>query len=102
MDAAKKAFKVKKPKALPWEYCECGCKGHDLNIEDFYVWRFIEFPDAPDSYKEEKVYLLAGQMAWHKQLGRFDSRELCDTFVRELIKEHLAKRKGKSSLKSFI
>jgi hypothetical protein len=27
-------------KALPWVYCECGCKGWDLSVGGMYFWMF--------------------------------------------------------------
>lgn len=35
-----KLTEKRKRGTLPWEYCECGCHGHEVRIGTLYYWMF--------------------------------------------------------------
>jgi hypothetical protein len=63
---------------LPWEYCECGCKGYTLSLGSQH---FSVYWDRKDGY-----YLGWGHSSLSTQIGKFDSFEAVDRKVRELAK----------------
>lgn len=77
-------------KPLPWQYCECGCHGHELRIGDFYRWCFQELSGKIGSLRIVSVHLNSGHK-WGTHLGTFKSFEEADDFVRAELKEHAKK-----------
>jgi hypothetical protein len=91
---------------LPWEYCECGCKGHELVIsKDVYFWSYMPKPIG------KTFVLFAGHGMSGKRLGVYKTQRDRDAALVPILKglaeersrtsqhimECLAKQKGKVS-----
>lgn len=85
---------MKKKKPLPWEYCECGCKGSDLKIGEFYRWTTITWPmkNGKSDYDHPSYHLNDGHK-WGKHLGTWNNYEDLNAFVRNELREYLTKAK---------
>jgi hypothetical protein len=70
-------------KKLPWAYCECGCKGWDLNLGGIYFWLFWDLKDS---------WYLSRQHGRLGKLQRFKSAPEAEVVVIEALREGLTKR----------
>jgi len=69
-----------------WEYCECGCHGHELRIGNYYYWLYNDL--------KGNFYLREGHgFPATINLGIFKSFEEADQKVKELIKEQIKELK---------
>lgn len=76
-----KKKKKQKKKSLDWEYCECGCHGHELEIGGQYFWLFDDL--------EGSFYLRNGHKYGGISLGTFKSFEAASDHVRSILKDSL-------------
>ena len=72
-----------KHKILPgWEYCECGCHGHSLEMGGLSFWLYNDLKGN---------YYLDYNHKHGERIGVYKSWEEADKKVREILKKHKAK-----------
>jgi len=70
---------------LPWEYCECGCHGHELQIGDRWFW--TTSADCKWSKTGRRHFLGEGHgYASSKRIGEYDSDREADEALIPIIK----------------
>jgi hypothetical protein len=71
---------------LNWEYCECGCKGHDVSVGSLHLWQFDDLKNGPKSHRLHEGH------GWMSPLiGSYASGEDADKAAIERVKEELKK-----------
>lgn len=76
---------------LPWEYCECGCKGHELTVgKDCNFWCFMPEPIG------KKFVLFAGHGMTGKEIGTYKTQRERDAALAPIL-EDLAEEHNKTS-----
>ena len=69
-------------KALPWEYCECGCHGHQLSFGDIQLWSYNNL--------HGKLSLYVGHSSYGLLLGEFKTLAAETRAARKYLREQLA------------
>ena len=69
---------------LNWEYCECGCHGHELNVAGKY-WVFNDLGNPPT------LYLKNGHKWSGIELGKFKSYKEIDSYIIKELKAEYRK-----------
>lgn len=68
---------------IPWEYCECGCKGHTLDVAGIRLWSYMALDDTHGG-----PFFLKRVHGWYgEDLGKFKTSALQDQFVRSLLRK---------------
>jgi hypothetical protein len=78
----------KKSKRVNWEYCECGCHGHELLLGPLYYWMFNDLGRG-GSTKHFHLNTRHSDLGDH--LGSFSSFEEADSAARAHAKSVLKK-----------
>lgn len=74
---------------LPWKYCECGCKGHELIIsKDCQFWCFQPEPIG------KSFVVRTGHCSQGKHLGTYKSWREVDEALAPIIKKAAGDFKG--------
>lgn len=58
---------------LVWEYCECGCHGHEASYFGLNFWLFNNLGSRGDASKPDTFYLHAGHGRCAPLIGRYSS-----------------------------
>ena len=75
----KKAKKLR----LPWKYCECGCKGHDVKVGSVSLWMFNDLAGG--------FHLFEGHGGRGPPIGTYKSFEEADEAARRHAKPEFKK-----------
>jgi hypothetical protein len=68
---------------MNWEYCECGCHGHEASAGGIYLWLFNDLKGN---------YTLHRGHGWMSPvIGKYKSWEEAETKAREVMTEGLKK-----------
>ena len=83
---------TKKKYRLPWEYCECGCHGHELNILGEYFWSRMDGVELTPDGKHwnwsnpGRKFTLSRQHGFYGPQKQFSSDEDLDKEVISILK----------------
>ena len=68
-------------RALNWEYCECGCHGHELNIGHVHLWLFDDLKGT--------LYLRKGHGHVSPLVDKFKTWKKVDKAARKILTKEL-------------
>ena len=80
----------KKSKRVDWEYCECGCHGHELRLGPLYYWMFNDLGRGGSA---KRFHLNTDHSGLGSRLGSFSSFEEADRAARTHAKLIIKKRR---------
>ncbi|MBX4210534.1 hypothetical protein KW783_01010 [Candidatus Parcubacteria bacterium] len=72
---------------IGWEYCECGCHGHDIHFGPVYFWMLNTLSKEEKPFKLNRVH----RGYANTELGTYSTFQEADQAAREHAKEELAK-----------
>lgn len=79
----------KKAAGLPWEYCECGCKGYAVTVGGYHLWMYNDLGERCNSYQLHRGHgLTSPVVSFHA------SFEAADRVARELLKPEFERVKA--------
>jgi hypothetical protein len=84
-----------KKKELPWEYCECGCHGHELSVAGQHFWCLTTWPELgtdkpPSTYS---FHLHSGHGWISPKIGEYKSWTKVNAEVRKRLSAALKELK---------
>jgi hypothetical protein len=71
---------MKKQKKINWEYCECGCHGHEATVKGTHYWVFNDLGPKRDG-NGSLFHLHRGHGFMGVKLGEFDGFETVDSYI---------------------
>lgn len=76
---------------IGWEYCECGCHGHEIRFGPIYFWLFNDLGKGSDSDKHGFHLFNSHMGITSKIIGTYDSFKEADEAARNIAREKLKK-----------
>jgi hypothetical protein len=73
--------------AIPWEYCECGCHGHEARIGSLYYWLYNDL-------KGTFHLNTAHRGSSNTEIGRYASIEAANVVVGEHVRGQLKEQRA--------